>query len=850
MSSQKEAKDVSTEIIVDGANRTNNKIDDTDNDFVHQVKDDLGRVLPTRAQINKPKSQSSDLHSCAGDQTEADTRMTKEVGFTTAVATVKSGSLPTKLGWEDTFGNSMSAKFSITCVVDKDTDNSENNSNSSKSRFSTIPGVHRVAWADFKNIYVDREIYAVDVLTGNPKFYWQRRKEELERKRQSKNTNEFNTHVEEDTANNHIRAQQEMCERIRVNSEPVLTILRDIASEDWEVEPVVFLRPYKFFSYYESEIRKSLLALEKTWGESNDNSHAQTDAEKKDMISGNKMTHAKETGQETLEKDMKAGIDVDAGLARPPDNELESKAREIVDTLKAYKDLKCLVEFLDSDIYPTIKQHGSNSCQKVYFRDLWHLFKPGVEVFSSVDGNNANCWKFPGPSQPQNLVEREIYSYQKVSERQIAWRVLSVSQGRPILRAASWDERDRPPSKRVRPFKIVCYCIDFDGDGFGPVSNSFEFQPFDGEKDITSLDVFPFKFVKNYEKKRNDLREQGLKFMQFTKPTHQLYTGPTLTYHPSGDQCYPAERSENIDGHVIVDFKEAARSDSRWLLNLFLPDVPEQDELESTESYPLSIWKGNLTQPLEEIEFVYDDNDVDDILRKEHIATDKFLTNFENRLSDDQMDGSEFEDSELILLPNRVCAFILQRRSFALLRLDKLRPVQAQAQSWTDLKLPQGHKKMVQAQVKTHFQDKKARIAASEDWKDGYDLVRGKGQGLIILLHGVPGVGKTSTAECVAEYLGKPLFPITCGDLGTTAQDVETKLNETFAMAQAWDCVLLLDEADVFLAQRSKSDLKRNAIVSGKYHCKPNGMSAKLFNSVPTCTRVLYWYFVSNCCNK
>lgn len=54
------------------------------------------------------------------------------------------------------------------------------------------------------------------------------------------------------------------------------------------------------------------------------------------------------------------------------------------------------------------------------------------------------------------------------------------------------------------------------------------------------------------------------------------------------------------------------------------------------------------------------------------------------------------------------------------------------------------------------------------------------GKGLILLLHGAPGVGKTSTAgelirdhssqnfakrspEGVAEMFGKPLFQITCG---------------------------------------------------------------------------------------
>lgn len=37
------------------------------------------------------------------------------------------------------------------------------------------------------------------------------------------------------------------------------------------------------------------------------------------------------------------------------------------------------------------------------------------------------------------------------------------------------------------------------------------------------------------------------------------------------------------------------------------------------------------------------------------------------------------------------------------------------------------------------------------------DVVAGKGSGLIFLLHGPPGVGKTMTAEAVAEFLHKPM---------------------------------------------------------------------------------------------
>lgn len=75
-------------------------------------------------------------------------------------------------------------------------------------------------------------------------------------------------------------------------------------------------------------------------------------------------------------------------------------------------------------------------------------------------------------------------------------------------------------------------------------------------------------------------------------------------------------------------------------------------------------------------------------------------------------------------------------------------------------------------------------------------------------------MGKTATAEAVAMENNRPLFTITCGDLGLTPSEVETSLNDIFRLAHKWECVLLLDEADVFLAQRSRFDLKRNALVS------------------------------------
>lgn len=77
------------------------------------------------------------------------------------------------------------------------------------------------------------------------------------------------------------------------------------------------------------------------------------------------------------------------------------------------------------------------------------------------------------------------------------------------------------------------------------------------------------------------------------------------------------------------------------------------------------------------------------------------------------------------------------------------------------------------------------------------------------------------------------------GDLGLNAKDVENKLQTAFELAQAWDCVLLLDEADVFLASRTADNIERNALVSGKLSLFP---FRALSNCSPVFLRVLEYY--------
>jgi hypothetical protein len=75
-----------------------------------------------------------------------------------------------------------------------------------------------------------------------------------------------------------------------------------------------------------------------------------------------------------------------------------------------------------------------------------------------------------------------------------------------------------------------------------------------------------------------------------------------------------------------------------------------------------------------------------------------------------------------------------------------------------------------------------------------------------------------------------------------TASEVESRLETNFTLAHRWGCVLLLDEADIFLAERTKDDFLRNSLVSG---LKPDisGLDSKTYLRCSISSRIgiLLW---------
>lgn len=683
---------------------------------------------------------------------------------------------------------------------DSDDDASNTSSVSEQSEHATteiIPQLNRVTWVQFMNTAEGDDRYTIDVLIGPVKSHWHIRQEEMHLPQNSADE----TKLDHDASSPDIgmatgpadvgaripakgrnETQSEVPERIRINC-PVLAGTISIVAGLSVMSENILIRPYKLLVRHEEALRQRLRDFQLR--------------HENDL----RNTLQQQPSTDDDQPDVANAQNEDAGVTAIHNNELpfytDTKERET-----AIQGLECLLDFMDTYLAPVQQRYRSATAEKIRFGDLWYLYRPGDLVVmtdeTSNDTKNKGSHHTKTRRVPLSLC-----------------RVLSVSRGRDDLTTLYGTvNASKPPSIKTHDFRIQGYTIAYDGTNFGPVPQKFEIVPFQGEREISALDPCPLRYFEGSADLKTRLVERGIEFMQYTKPNHCHYAGPTFSEHQNGSYNSVAEKSTTIDGHVIVDFKEAKSENTGWVLEQDIIDADGGLSSEITEYELRKLWrdKGHTQFKTSYLNDICDDDRVDSKDQDDLIDSNAFLTAWK---SGKPVNQEYLQRIDYALLPSRVVGYDLYRHKFAILALEYLQPVQASTDGWADLKLPRGHKPMVQAQIRTHFLRKMSRQNHTYNETDT-DIVRGKGLGLIILLHGAPGVGKTSTAECVAESLGKPLYPITCGDLGVTAESVERTLANTFAKAEAWDCVLLLDEADVFLAQRTRTDLERNAIVSGR----------------------------------
>ncbi|KAK1726457.1 AAA family ATPase [Colletotrichum acutatum] len=301
--------------------------------------------------------------------------------------------------------------------------------------------------------------------------------------------------------------------------------------------------------------------------------------------------------------------------------------------------------------------------------------------------------------------------------------------------------------------------VDFDGDDFGTRYDSLLIPAFSGTTQISSLNALPLAHHPDPDAVSHLLTERGRRWEALAGQNFRQYKGVALD---------PRNRRFNIDGRVMVDAETHHRimADYAFNVNSF-PKAAGRKRKQDDESDDMEL------VPKETAEFV------------------------------------PLTDEQCLLASPMVRGFSFTEKKFLDFFVDKISPIKWNTRCFEQLVLPDSQKELVQALVAEHTARTTDPNSSAFD-----DIVKGKGKGLILVLHGPPGVGKTLTAECVAEFSRRPLYIVSSGDLGTSSAVLDDKLTKTLDLASTWKAVLLIDEADVFLERRSLHDMERNSLVS------------------------------------
>ncbi|KIW97213.1 uncharacterized protein Z519_02605 [Cladophialophora bantiana CBS 173.52] len=326
---------------------------------------------------------------------------------------------------------------------------------------------------------------------------------------------------------------------------------------------------------------------------------------------------------------------------------------------------------------------------------------------------------------------------------------------------------------------------------------------------------------------RESLIERGRKFVEVAGVKHRYYAGLTV------------DTRDEIESQVVIDFEEALGSEKnkKWLPEITpLVDLAADltENRDSSSCTAECCWQEN----------VHNDSYVENHRCKKFISDmmDEIEDNprkmpsgaiYPRPLEDTKTDENKLEGRRAtynVVSSLRICFAgpdvgwtyrTLPRSNTSAVKDDineddDLDDDESDKTAFGRLVLPRGHKKMVLSLIAQHFRNKEAQ----QDKDEQDDIVRGKGKGLIILLHGAPGVGKTTTAEGVAERFRKPLFQITCGkrdmNLRLPPRDNKLRCKRIWPLPNRWGCILLLDEADFFLAERRHQNFTRIGLVAGE----------------------------------
>ena len=327
-------------------------------------------------------------------------------------------------------------------------------------------------------------------------------------------------------------------------------------------------------------------------------------------------------------------------------------------------------------------------------------------------------------------------------------------------------------------FWVMCKFIDWDGAKFGTSKLNLSIPLYTGTRHISQLRVFPLEYHNDAQALRERLIERGAKAEMLAGPNYKAYHGVGWRMGQ-----YGTKDKYSVKGRIVIDTYGWNRFNPT--MAVFVAPLTQKDSVQKLGD------GGDLNSG--------GDDDYDDGGDDSGMPLDGHFA-----YEDDTTKRAPLTTEQKLTCSPLLRGYSLKSKLWLNFFVTCVTEIEWQKDAFDRLVLPKNQKELILG-----FTESQRKYRDTFD-----DVIEGKGRGMIILLCGPPGVGKTLTAESVAEEMKVPLYMMSAGDLGLDPRRVETKLQDILEMCTRWNAVLLLDEADVFLEQRSLHELERNKLVS------------------------------------
>ncbi|KAK8113385.1 hypothetical protein PG984_013911 [Apiospora sp. TS-2023a] len=687
---------------------------------------------------------------------------------------------------------------------------------------NTIPKVKDTDFEPFKNRFGDEDgKHCIEVLLAGSDLDDQIR-HELGR-RDGQHDKDYKRRVDYDDTD------ETIIQRVRIQSPALLWLLWKALGEgdakyEWKGQNrTTFYRPFSWFVYVQAKMEDELKKLEDKWSDASNVEELQNETVQETVARLKQSLPTEETSSDAASSYQRPEL-IPSTSGKVPQTDHQSLARRtergllqeaLLENYHTLLELQCYVEFVEKRIIPPTRRYDDPDkpeARMIRYQDLWLLFPPGELLVTSAKRRYHTSDSLP----KEEIRIARCLGYEKPdATTNSGWAMPYYPACQTSRRSSAWVT-----------FDLYCHTLGYNGEEFGRVDTFIRMGSFDGLMKVTSLQVFPLRFYEDQDEVRKILGTNGSAFKEALSACHMAYRGRSQPWstasHSKATKDAEAKPKEDNREDTTTILRESIYIESDVIV-----DVKEAIQVSSNSDVPFS--RGH---PIQSPITRACQDSVEIVRWKDKKRTERLTTIQDRTQTGDAVawsDANQFMDTyqfispqkdpmltpdDLLLLPNGIYAYALRERKFFKADVRYLRRLQTETDAFENLKIDPDNVRLVQAAVASHFQRKEVENHPKFVEMMDQDLIRGKGRGLVILLHGAPGVGKTATAEAVALKFDCPLFVITCGDLGFTPEGVESSLNEIFRLAHLWNCILLLDEADVFLSQRENNSLQRNALVS------------------------------------